>query len=404
MAAVVPRRTGTAGDSTGSPGESTGYAITVHDLRKQYRQSSSTRQGTATAVMAANGVSITVPVGQLLVLLGPSGCGKTTLLRCVAGLERPDGGEISIRGSTVYSSARGIFLAPENRNLGMMFQSYALWPHMNVIENVTYPLKRRRRSVPRGELRELVEEQLTTLELDGLGRRYPGELSGGQQQRVALARALIGGTKVVLFDEPLSNVDARVRRRLRRMLRQLKEEIGFSGIYVTHDQEEALELADVIAVMRNGRIEQLGSPHEIYERPANLYVADFIGGGVVNQWEATVTGTVTGTVTVSTAIGTFEVPVPETLPVPAVGDKGWLGVRPHFVQIANPDPPAADPPRAVRALITDQVYFGTHVEYRMTVAGTVVIANLQLEQEPPGRVGDEVLLSFAEGRALWLPR
>ena len=379
------------------------YAITVRELRKQYRQSSSTRQGTATAVMAANGVSITVPAGQLLVLLGPSGCGKTTLLRCVAGLERPDDGEISIQGSTVYSGGKGIFLAPESRNLGMMFQSYALWPHMNVIENIAYPLKRRR-SAPRGKLRELVEQQLTTLELDGLGHRYPGELSGGQQQRVALARALVGGTKVVLFDEPLSNVDARVRRRLRRMLRQLKEEIGFSGIYVTHDQEEALELADVIAVMRNGRIEQVGSPHEIYERPANMYVADFIGGGVVNQWEATVTGAEAGTVTVSTAIGAFEVPLADTQQIPAAGGKGWLGVRPHFIQIANPDPAAADPPRAVRALVTDQVFFGTHVEYRMTAAGAVVIANLQVDQEPPGRVGDEVLLSFAEGRALWLPR
>jgi iron(III) transport system ATP-binding protein len=379
--------------------------IAVSELRKHFRQSSSAPKG-ATAVTAADGVSITVKAGELLVLLGPSGCGKTTLLRCVAGLEKPDDGEISVQGNTVYSGRRGIFLAPEKRNLGMMFQSYALWPHMNVIENITYPLKRRH-SVPRGQVAGLAEQQLAALDLNGLGHRYPGELSGGQQQRVALARALVGGTNVVLFDEPLSNVDATVRRRLRGMLRRLKDEIGFSGIYVTHDQEEALELADVVAVMKDGRIEQLGSPREIYEQPKNLYVADFIGGGVVNRWTATVTTVGGGVIALSTAVGTFELPAPPT--PPQVGDKGWLGARPQSIRVLASDATAQPtaPGRAgheVRALVTDQVYFGTHIEYRMTVADTPVIAVAEIGQGPRCGIGDEVLLSFVEGRILWLPQ
>lgn len=355
-----------------------------------------------TAVRALDGVSADFADEQFTAIMGPSGSGKSTLLHLLGGLERPTSGEIWLDGRRVDGLSQAKWAVLRRRHIGFVFQFFNLVSNMTVADNVE--LAALMGGASKRQAAERCAELLAELGLSDKAGAAPARLSGGEQQRVALARALVGGTKVVLFDEPLSNVDARVRRRLRRMLRQLKEEIGFSGIYVTHDQEEALELADVIAVMRNGRIEQVGSPHEIYERPANMYVADFIGGGVVNQWEATVTGAEAGTVTVSTAIGAFEVPLADTQQIPAAGGKGWLGVRPHFIQIANPDPAAADPPRAVRALVTDQVFFGTHVEYRMTAAGAVVIANLQVDQEPPGRVGDEVLLSFAEGRALWLPR
>jgi iron(III) transport system ATP-binding protein len=227
-------------------------------------------------VHALNGVDLRVGRGQMLVLLGPSGCGKTTLLRCIGGLENPDEGEISLGGRIVTSRARNINILPENRNLGMMFQSYGLWPHMTVYRNVAYPLENQA-NLARQAASEKVSAMLETMGLSALGERYPGQLSGGQQQRVALARALVASPTALLFDEPLSNVDAQVRKRLREEIRQMKEQRGFAGVYVTHDQEEAMALADVLAVMQDGEIRQIGSPLEIYRRPRTLYVARFIG-------------------------------------------------------------------------------------------------------------------------------
>ena len=246
-----------------------GPALALRDIRKHFTR----RDGTK--VPAVDGIDLDVAQGEFVVLLGPSGCGKTTLLRCIAGLESPDHGEITIHGDRHYVSAEGLDSSPNKRKLGMVFQSYALWPHMKVFSNVAYPLQVKR--VSRQQVRERVTEVLKTVGVGELLEQYPGQLSGGQQQRVALARALVSSDGLLLFDEPLSNVDAKVREQLRYEIRRMQQQIGFAAIYVTHDQEEAMELADRIAVLKKGRIAQLGTAQEIYETPADRYVAKFIG-------------------------------------------------------------------------------------------------------------------------------
>jgi iron(III) transport system ATP-binding protein len=229
-------------------------------------------------IAAVDDVSLTIDRSEFLVLLGPSGCGKTTLLRCLAGLETPTAGRIDIGGRTVYDAARrrGAYA---DRRIGMVFQSYALWPHMTVAQNVAYPLRSGPRSERTGkaETAERVDELLALMGLQDKADRKPGQLSGGQQQRVALARAIAAGNDVVLFDEPLSNIDAKVRETLRLELREMQRTLGFTAVYVTHDQTEAMELADRIAVMRSGRIVQLGSPTEVYGRPNTRFSAEFVG-------------------------------------------------------------------------------------------------------------------------------
>ena len=218
---------------------------------------------------AVDGASLGVADGQLFTLLGPSGCGKTTLLRLIAGFYRPDAGEIH------FGERRVDALAPHQRNIGMVFQNYALWPHMTVRGNVTYGL--RLRKLAAAEIERRLERGLRQVNLLGLEDRYPGQLSGGQQQRVALARALVLNPDILLLDEPLSNLDAKIRVQVRSEIRQLQQQLRITTIYVTHDQEEALSLSDHVAVMRDGRIQQVASPKELYERPANRFVADFVG-------------------------------------------------------------------------------------------------------------------------------
>ena len=224
---------------------------------------------------ALGGVDLVVEPGQLVCLLGPSGCGKTTLLRCIAGLERPDAGVIRIGETTMSDADSKRFVAPERRGLGMVFQHYALWPHMTVAENIAYPL--RKRGVPRERERELIDEVTRLVGLDETLDRRPGELSGGQQQRVALARALVHEPPALLLDEPLSNLDAILRRQLRREIRRLHERLGTTSIHVTHDQEEAGALADVIVVMQDGHVVQSGTHADIFRRPRTRFVAEFVG-------------------------------------------------------------------------------------------------------------------------------
>jgi len=224
---------------------------------------------------AVNGISFAVPKGQLFTLLGPSGCGKSTTLRCIAGLERPEGGCISINGQIQVNSAEKIFVPPHKRGIGMVFQSYAIWPHMTVYENVAYALQVKR--VPRDQVRERVMEALDLVGLGGLEDRPAPKLSGGQQQRVALARAIVGRPNLLLFDEPLSNLDAKLRERMRHEIRELQQRLEITTVYVTHDQTEALAISDTIAVMEGGRILSMGSPREIYAEPGNRFVADFVG-------------------------------------------------------------------------------------------------------------------------------
>ena len=228
---------------------------------------------------ALRGVDLEVPAGCLYTILGPSGCGKTTLLRSVAGLERPDAGAVAIAGRAVFSARDGLDVPPDERDLGMVFQSYAIWPHMSVFDNAAFSLAvaPRRRRLGRTQIRERVERVLHVVRLDGLAGRPATDLSGGQQQRLALARALASEPPLLLLDEPLSNLDARLREEMRFELKRVQRELGVTTLYVTHDQEEALALSDVVAVMNRGRIEQTGSPIDVYERPASLFVADFMG-------------------------------------------------------------------------------------------------------------------------------
>jgi len=251
--------------------------IVIHNLSKRFG-----------SVVAVNNVTLTVEPASFLTLLGPSGCGKTTLLRCVAGLEDPDEGEIYIGNRLVFSSIQGINVPAGQRNLGLVFQNYALWPHMTVYQNMTFALEIQK--MPKGEMESRVRESLGEVQMSEYGDRYPRELSGGQQQRIALARMLAYRPKVFLMDEPLSNLDARLRMDMRAELKRLHHVAGATTIYVTHDQVEALTMSTEIAVMRGGVLQQVGTPDDVYHFPANLFVADFIGNPKVNLLEGVVNG------------------------------------------------------------------------------------------------------------------
>jgi iron(III) transport system ATP-binding protein len=241
--------------------------ISVRELQKSF-------PGARGEVRALRGVSFEVGKGELFTLLGPSGCGKTTTLRCIAGLEQPLAGEILIDGRPVFSAASGTFIPPERRNIGMVFQSYAIWPHMTVFQNVGYPLAK---EAGRAEITERVTRILDRLSLGPLADRLAPNLSGGQQQRVALARALVAQPQVLLLDEPLSNLDAKLREQMRFELKALQESFGITTVYVTHDQEEALALSDRIGLMHEGALVEVGSPADLYLKPAHRVTADFLG-------------------------------------------------------------------------------------------------------------------------------
>jgi iron(III) transport system ATP-binding protein len=224
---------------------------------------------------AVDNISFSIPRGKFLTLLGPSGCGKTTTLMSIAGLHGIDAGTIRVGGITYTSKADGVFLPPEKRDIGMVFQSYAIWPHMTVQQNVAYPLEIRR--VPAAEIGDRVAEALRLVGLADFAEKLATQLSGGQQQRTALARAIVSRPRLLLFDEPLSNLDLKLREQMRVELKRIQHEVGITSIYVTHDQAEALVMSDEIIVMSKGRIQQKGGPHEIYAKPANAYVSNFIG-------------------------------------------------------------------------------------------------------------------------------
>ena len=233
---------------------------------------------------AARGVSFDIREGEFYTLLGPSGCGKSTTLRCVAGLEHINEGEIAIGGVIVDSSTRRVFVPPNRRDIGMVFQNYGIWPHMNVFDNVAFPITVWRSRVSKREVARRTEEALNAVQLAHVAGRRGTELSGGQQQRVALARALVARPRLLLLDEPLSNLDASLRETMRSELRRLQKNVGITTLFVTHDQTEALSMSDRVAVMREGVIVQEAAPREIYSRPADLYVAGFLGR--INRFQA----------------------------------------------------------------------------------------------------------------------
>ncbi len=305
-------------------------------------------------VRAVDNVNFDLPQGALVTLLGPSGCGKTTTLRLVAGLELPTEGRIEIEGRDVTR------LAAAERRIAMVFQSYALFPHMNVLENVSYGL------VVGGARRQAAEVEaqamLKTLGLEGLGSRLPSELSGGQQQRVAVARALVLRPKVLLFDEPLSNLDARLRRRVREDIRDLQKRLGLSVVYVTHDQQEALAVSDLVVVMRDGRIAQKGTPTELYDDPADAFIADFMGEANVLQGEVLSTEAGTGRIMIGGV--TLDTATRAHPTGPAA-----LAVRPEAIRLIEPGSEAALPGRIQRA-----AFLGQTREYEVeTAAGMLFV-------------------------------
>lgn len=321
-------------------------------------------------VKAIDDISFTVEEGQLFTLLGPSGCGKTTTLRSIAGLERPDSGEITIAGAPVYSSQLGVVVPVHARDIGMVFQSYAIWPHMSVFRNVAFPLKVARERMSRAEMERRVMEALRLVQLDELAGRDATKLSGGQQQRLSLARALVRRPSLLLLDEPLSNLDAKLREQMRFELKRLQREVGVTSLYVTHDQFEALALSDRIAVMRKGRIQQIGSPREIYEAPANEFVATFIGS--TNMLSGDVTATARGELsgrTVETPMGSLHCGVGA---LDEEMSKAVVAIRQEHVAISSARPAAAD--NVFEAKVVESAYLGECRDYVLDCQGQLVRA------------------------------
>ena len=333
---------------------------------------------------AVDRMSFTLSAGEFFTLLGPSGCGKTTTLRLVAGLEEPDGGEILLNGARIAAPKLGIFLPPDKRRMGMVFQSYAIWPHMTVFENVAFPL--RVRGEPAESLRRKVIEVLDLVGLSGFEERGATNLSGGQQQRVALARALAYTPTILLLDEPLSNLDAKLREQMRAELRALQRRLNLSVLYVTHDQSEAMTLSDRIAVAQQGKLEQIGTPVEIYEKPATSFVGDFLGRtvvleGRVGKSEHGVFVEFSGGDRLSMGEnhhGRF-----------AEGETIRVVCRPEDVQIL-PGGPAG--PNQVKAKVNEVAYLGDRLEYTVGACGRTLVLFAAKQQRYPACA--EIRLAF----------
>jgi len=330
-------------------------------------------------VKAVENVNLTVREGELVTLLGPSGCGKTTTLRMISGFENPTSGDMFIDGERINS------IPPNQRPTTLVFQNYALFPHMKVAENISYGL--RIRNLPRPVIEKRTEEAMRLVGLGGMGGRSPAQLSGGQQQRVSLARSLIMEPKVLLLDEPLSNLDAKLRVATRLEIRHLQQRIGITSVYVTHDQEEAMTLSDRVVIMRSGRIQQVGTPQEIYTRPVNKFVAGFIGRA--NFIEAEFIRTTSQT---EAEVGLFgrKISIPKPEASCEAGDKLILVVRPEAI---DPGPPSED---LVCGEIIETVYLGNQVTYRVKTDGMVLSVETANPQAHARLLeGDTVSLSFA---------
>jgi iron(III) transport system ATP-binding protein len=351
------------------------------------------------AEAAVRDVSLAVASGEFVTLLGPSGCGKTTTLRCLAGLERPDTGEIRIDGEIVASAERGINRNPEDRNIGMVFQSYALWPHMTVFDNVAFGL--RVRHAPMSVIRERTTRALALVGLADLADRYATKLSGGQQQRTALARAIVYEPAVVLFDEPLSNLDAKLREQMRVELVRLQKEVGITSIYVTHDQSEALIMSDRVVVMNQGVIQQVGDPHTIYARPVNAFVANFIGAA--NLMRGILLGRSGELLEMQIPLGEGRAP----LHVKAVGGNDVapgqqliLSVRPEDVVVHPRKPDSASCGNLFEGEVIDTIYLGNFLECRARVGRYEISVQIDHYEHLVPR--QKVFLSFQPDHGLCL--
>jgi iron(III) transport system ATP-binding protein len=345
-------------------------------------------------VRAVDGISFSVEEGRFYTLLGPSGCGKTTTLRCIAGLEKPDGGEIEVAGQLVYSS-RGSFVPAYRRPIGMVFQSYAIWPHLTVFENVAFPLRVGKQRLSAEEIRRKVRAALELVEMAGFEDRMATQLSGGQQQRLALARALVREPKVLLLDEPLSNLDAKLRERMRVELRELQRRLRITTLYVTHDQIEALSMSNVIAVMNAGAIVQEGSPREIYMHPRTRFVAQFIGStnqisGVVRSLESG------GYACVETEVGQVFCGATNDL---QPGAQAVVVVRPESVVVHRTRPPEAT--NVIPGKVATVMFLGEYLDCAIDLGGV----HLQTHQPHSldVRRGDSVWVELPPGECMALP-
>ena len=347
--------------------------ISIRKLRKSFKA----QQG---IVNALRDIDLEVSEGDFCVLLGPSGCGKTTTLRCVAGLEKPDGGEVEISGRLVNSPAARIFVPAEKRQIGMVFQSYAIWPHMNVFQNVAFPLTQGQKRVAKSLVADRVRAALKRVQLDGLEDRPATDLSGGQQQRVAMARAMVTDSKVLLMDEPLSNLDARLREQMRVELKKITKAIGVTTLYVTHDQAEALSLGDKVCVMNLGEILQMGPPHDVYAKPANLFVAQFVGEMNFIQGKVAAPGKI------ASSLGEIAAPVPNGM---STGAEVTLAIRPEHVGVS----PVPSHGVVTTGKVTSRNYLGDAALLEVEVNGVTLLAKL---------AGD-TQLNVGENAAIELP-
>lgn len=343
-------------------------------------------------IRALDDVDLAIPANRIFTLLGPSGCGKTTLLRCIVGLETPDSGEIAIGDEIVWSKEKAIFVPPEKRGLGMVFQTYAIWPHMNVFDNVAYPLKSRK--IPSGEIRARVAGALAFVQMEGFENRPSTKLSGGQQQRVALARALVAEPKVILFDEPLSNLDAKLREQTRKELRSFLTRLRITAVYVTHDRVEALALSDRIAVMRAGRIVEVGDPGKIYFRSDSRFVADFIGrANLIRGRVAALEGSHAA---IDTEIGTIVGLNPQKI---APGREAFLCVRPEFIAMAGDGEGGGR--NVFRGKVETLVFVGEAYEGEIRIGNTLVTTTIS--PTVPVVEGGEMVISFDPDHCFLLP-
>jgi iron(III) transport system ATP-binding protein len=347
--------------------------IVVRDLRKRFP---------ASAAAALDGISLQIEAGQFFTLFGPSGCGKSTLLRCLAGLETPDSGEIEIEEALVFSSERGTFIPPNKRRIGMVFQSYAIWPHMTVLENVAFPLEVRRIPDPPRRAR-------AALELVGLAAmedRYASRLSGGQQQRVAFARAIVADPALLLLDEPLSNLDATLRDQMRAELQGLQKRVGITTVYVTHDQTEALSMSDRIAVMRDGRFVEVGTPRDLYAAPKSAFTARLIGGAnVVRGMAAAAQG---GLTPVETPFGTLWSRDRALGPVE-------LFVRPEKITLADATGGTAVGPNIMDCRVRERRFSGEVTELDLVITGSDASSVLRCRLPTSLASGDAIRVAIA---------
>lgn len=336
-------------------------------------------------VVAVNRIHLEVEQGEMLTLLGPSGCGKTTTLRCIAGLEKPEEGDILIDGKPMLSQG---FVQPSKRGIGMVFQNYAVWPHMKVLHNVGYGL--RLQKIPKPQIRQMALQVLDLVGLSGLENRYPSQLSGGQQQRVALARALVRNPKVLLLDEPLSNLDAKLREKMRFEIKSLVKRMGITSVYVTHDQAEAMVISDRIAVMDSGNVAQLGTAEEIYKKPANRFVADFIGTMNFIPGEVVRVLKDSGAVQVRAEFKREILCQTDHLDATTPGKAVYVSIRPEDIEVLTEPAPGNE--NLLKGTIVHKAYLGNFLYFFVSVNGTML--RVQVPHHLPQEEGQELFLSL----------